>query len=100
LKTCAATLTAKPYYWTLDKMNKKEIPDGAIEIVAKHINERNNRPSKIPIITIEGETETPHYFEIIPFDQIAYKIIQEESDIEVLKVAEEKVNYLKKKKNG
>ena len=51
-------------------MNKKEIPDAAIEIVARHINERNNRPSKIPIITIEGETETPHYYEIIPFDQI------------------------------
>jgi len=51
-------------------MNKKEIPDETIEIVARHINERNNRPSKIPIITIDGETETPHYFEIIPFDQI------------------------------
>jgi hypothetical protein len=51
-------------------MNKKEIPDTTIEIVAKHINERNNRPSKIPIITIGGETETPHYFEIVPFDQI------------------------------
>ncbi|HOW31330.1 MAG TPA: hypothetical protein PLP88_07175, partial [Bacteroidales bacterium] len=47
-----------------------EIQDDAINAVAKHINERNNRPSKIPIITIEGETETPHYFEIIPFDQI------------------------------
>lgn len=33
-------------------------------------------------------------------DQIANKIIQEESDIAVLKVAEEKVNYLKKMKNG
>jgi hypothetical protein len=51
-------------------MNKKEIPDDTIDIVARHINERNNRPSKIPIITIDGETETPHYFEIIPFDQI------------------------------
>jgi NurA-like 5'-3' nuclease len=51
-------------------MNRKEIPDSAIEIVARHINERNNRPSKIPIITIDGETETPHYFEIIPFNQI------------------------------
>ena len=51
-------------------MNEKEIPDGAIELVARHINERNNRPSKIPIITIDGETETPHYFEIIPFEQI------------------------------
>jgi hypothetical protein len=51
-------------------MNKKEISDDAIELVAKHINARNNRPSKIPIITIDGETETPHYFEIIPFEQI------------------------------
>ncbi|MBI4727164.1 DNA double-strand break repair nuclease NurA [candidate division TA06 bacterium] len=51
-------------------MNQKEIPDRAIEVVAKHINERNSRPSIIPIITIDGETETPHYFEIIPFDQI------------------------------
>ncbi|MDR0605069.1 MAG: DNA double-strand break repair nuclease NurA [Bacteroidales bacterium] len=51
-------------------MNYKEIPDSAIGIVARHINERNNKPSKVPIITIEGETETPHYFEIIPFDEI------------------------------
>ena len=51
-------------------MNKKEIPDGAIEIVARHINERNNRPSRISIATTEDESETPHYFEIIPFDQI------------------------------
>jgi len=51
-------------------MNKIEIQDETIEIVAKHINERNNRPSKIPIITIDGETETPHYFEIVPFNQI------------------------------
>lgn len=33
-------------------------------------------------------------------DQIAYKILEEESDIDILKVAEEKVNYLKRKKNG
>jgi hypothetical protein len=51
-------------------MNKKEIPDGAIEMVARHINERNSKPSKISIATNEDETETPHYYEIIPFDQI------------------------------
>jgi hypothetical protein len=45
-------------------MNKRDIPDSAIGIIARHINERNNKPSKVPIITIEGETETPHYFEI------------------------------------
>ena len=33
-------------------------------------------------------------------DQIAYKILDEEADIEILKVAEEKVKYLKTVKNG
>ena len=33
-------------------------------------------------------------------DQIAYKIMDEEADIEVLKVAEEKVKYLKTVNNG
>lgn len=51
-------------------MNQKEIPEEAIEAVAKHINQRNNKPSNIPIITVDGNTETPHYFEILPFDQI------------------------------
>ncbi len=51
-------------------MNKKEIPQEAIEAVARHINERDNKPTNIPIITIDGNTETPHYFEILPFDQI------------------------------
>lgn len=51
-------------------MNQKEIPENTIDIIAQHINERSNRPSSFPIITIEGETETPHYFEIIQFDQI------------------------------
>jgi hypothetical protein len=51
-------------------MNKKEIPENTIDIIAQHINERANRPSNFPIITIEGETETPHYYEIIQFDEI------------------------------
>lgn len=33
-------------------------------------------------------------------DQIAYKILDEEADIEILKVAEEKVIYLKTVNNG
>lgn len=32
-------------------------------------------------------------------DQIAFKIIQEDIDLNILKVAEEKVQYLKNKKN-
>lgn len=33
-------------------------------------------------------------------DQIAYKILEEEGDFNILKVAEKKVAYLKNKKNG
>jgi HTH-type transcriptional regulator, competence development regulator len=33
-------------------------------------------------------------------DQIAYKILEEEADIEILKVAEEKVKYLKNVNSG
>ena len=33
-------------------------------------------------------------------DQIAYKIIEEESDLNILKVAERKVHYLKTKRTG
>jgi hypothetical protein len=44
-------------------INKREIPDSAIDAVARHINERNNKPPFIQtILTIEGNTETPHYF--------------------------------------
>ena len=51
-------------------MSKKEIPDSAIEIVAKHINDRNNRQTNIPISGPDENTETPHYFEIMSFDEI------------------------------
>lgn len=50
-------------------MNRKEISQEAIDFVARHINERDNKPTTIPIITIDGNKETPHYFEILPFDQ-------------------------------
>lgn len=33
-------------------------------------------------------------------DQIAYKILDEEADIDILKVAEKKISYLKTKKNA
>jgi len=33
-------------------------------------------------------------------DQIAYKILEEEADVTILKVAEEKVKYFKNKNNG
>ncbi len=51
-------------------MNRKEISENTIDQIAQHINERANRPSTFPIITISGRTETPHYYEIIPFNEI------------------------------
>lgn len=33
-------------------------------------------------------------------DQIAYKMLEEEEGLEILKVAEEKVSYLKNQRNG
>jgi len=51
-------------------MTRKEIPDSTIELVAKHINIRNNKNYNIPVIGNEDNIETPQIFEIIPFDQI------------------------------
>lgn len=51
-------------------MSQKEIPDNAIEMVAKHINNRNNKNYGIPVVGTENNIETPQIFEIIPFDEI------------------------------
>jgi hypothetical protein len=51
-------------------MPRKEIPDSAIELVAKHINTRSNKNYGIPVIGHEENIETPQIFEIIPFEQI------------------------------
>ena len=52
-------------------MNKKEIPEKTIDLIAQHINNRVNKPPELSsTTTVEGKTETPHYYEIIPFDEI------------------------------
>lgn len=51
-------------------MPRKEIPDSAIELVAKHINARSNKNYGIPVIGHAENLETPQIFEIIPFDRI------------------------------
>ncbi|WP_254174270.1 DNA double-strand break repair nuclease NurA [Planktothrix pseudagardhii] len=51
-------------------MAGKQIPDSAIELVAKHINTRSNKDHGIPVIGHEGNIKTPQIFEIIQFDQI------------------------------
>ncbi len=51
-------------------MPRKEIPDSAIESVAKHLNARSNKSYGIPVIGHEENLETPQIFEIVPFDKI------------------------------
>jgi hypothetical protein len=48
----------------------KEILDSTIDIISQYINETSNKPSRIPIITVDGDINTPQYFEIIPFNEI------------------------------
>jgi hypothetical protein len=51
-------------------MNRKEIPDDAIEAVAQHINDRSNKNYGLNPIGSENNIETPQVFEILPFDEI------------------------------
>jgi hypothetical protein len=46
------------------------IPQDAIDSVAQHINQRNNKQYNIPTVGNNSNPETPQIFEIIPFDQI------------------------------
>lgn len=47
-----------------------KIPQEAIDSIAKHINERNNKSYGIPVVGNDANLETPQIFEILPFDQI------------------------------
>lgn len=51
-------------------MTSKDIPESAIELVVKHINDRNNKSYSIPVIGNPDNPETPQFFEIIAFDEI------------------------------
>lgn len=51
-------------------MSRKEIPDSAIEAVARHINSRSNKNYSINPIGDENNIESPQIFEILPFDKI------------------------------
>ncbi|MEZ4511510.1 MAG: hypothetical protein R3C62_06530 [Chloroflexota bacterium] len=51
-------------------MTRKEIPDNAIEVVARHINSRNNKNFSIPVVGSQDNIETPQIFEILPFEEI------------------------------
>lgn len=63
--------------------------------------ERDDRqPTKEQIKKLAKIFEQDENFLLSEFvsDQIAYKILEEESDLSILKVAEKKVQYLKTKK--
>jgi transcriptional regulator with XRE-family HTH domain len=65
--------------------------------------ERNERqPTKLIIkqVAIFFKCNEQELLNNFLSDQIAYKIMDEEADIEILKVAEEKVKYLKTVNNG
>jgi len=47
-----------------------KIPQEAIDSIAKHINDRNNKSYNIPVVGNQNNIETPQIFEIIPFDEI------------------------------
>lgn len=51
-------------------MSRKEIPDSAIEAVARHINSRSNKNYGINPIGDDDNIEVPQIFEILPFGEI------------------------------
>jgi len=51
-------------------MSRKEIPDSAIEAVARHLNSRSSKNYGITPVGNEDNIETPQVFEILPFDEI------------------------------
>ena len=47
-----------------------KIAQSAIDAIAQHINQRNNKQYNIPVVGDASNIETPQIFEIIPFEQI------------------------------
>ena len=47
-----------------------KIPQSAIDSIAQHINQRNNKQYNIPAVGTASNPETPQIFEIMPFEQI------------------------------
>jgi hypothetical protein len=47
-----------------------DIPQDAIDIIAQHINTRNNKNYNISVVGIPDNSATPQYFEIVPFKEI------------------------------
>lgn len=90
----------------------REVAGLTLREVAKQINidtsllakiERNERqPTKLIIkqVSIYFNVNEKDLKNNFLSDQIAYKILDEEADLSILKIAEEKVKYLKTAQNG
>lgn len=90
----------------------REVAGLTLKYVAEQINidtsllakiERNERQPTKQIIKQVAEYFNANEKELqnnFLSDQIAYKILNEEADLSILKVAEEKVKYLKTVQNG
>ena len=51
-------------------MNGKDISDNTIDAIAEHINKKISQPARVTITTIENDSTSPHYYEIVSFDEI------------------------------
>ena len=63
-------------------------------------NERQPTRQLIKNVAFFFKADEKELFDEFLSDQIAYKILDEEADLNILKVAEEKVSYLKTLRNG
>ena len=63
-------------------------------------NERNPTKNLIKKLSNFFDQEESYLLSEHLSDQIAFKILDEEANVEVLKTAEKKIDYLKSKKNG
>ncbi|MEO8109830.1 MAG: helix-turn-helix transcriptional regulator [Ginsengibacter sp.] len=63
-------------------------------------NERQPTREQIKQVAIFFKVNKKQLIKEMLSDQFAYKIIEEEADLDTLKVAEEKVEYLKKHKSS
>jgi transcriptional regulator with XRE-family HTH domain len=72
-----------------------------ISLLAKiERNERHTTKQIIKRVAIFFNCNEQELLDSFLSDQIAYKIVDEEADLKILKVAEEKVKYLKTVSNG
>lgn len=63
-------------------------------------NERQPTKQMIKVIAMYFEVNEKELLNEFLSDQIAYKVLGEEGDLNILKVAEKKVSYLKSIRNG